>query len=69
MCAVWFFCHFNFERNYDVLKSKIPSFLLNKKVNFHRNKVESKIESPNDILETRILCFSSYKNRNLKLKL
>ena len=36
-CA-WFFYYFNFERNYDVLKSKSPRFLLNKNIDFIKNR-------------------------------
>ena len=32
--CLWLFSHFYFERNYDVLKSKSPYFLLNKNVKF-----------------------------------
>ena len=42
------FLFFNFERNCDVLKSKIPCFLLNKKINFNKNETESKMENPTD---------------------
>ena len=35
--CVWLFYYFNFERNYDVLKSKSPCFLL-----FNENDTESK---------------------------
>ena len=38
--------YFNFERNYDVLKSKSPYILLNKNINFHKNETESKMENP-----------------------
>ena len=38
------FLLFNFERNYDVLKSKSPYFMLNKNVNFNKNKTEYKLE-------------------------
>ena len=31
---------------YDVLKSKSPSFLLNKNTNFNKNEAESKMENP-----------------------
>ena len=31
---MWLFYYFYFERNYDVLKSKIPYFLLNKYIKF-----------------------------------
>ena len=30
--CVWLFCYFCFERNYDVLKSRSPCFLLNKMI-------------------------------------
>ena len=42
---MWFFYYFNFERSYDVLKSKSPFILLNKNTNF-KNKTESKMENP-----------------------
>ena len=44
--CVWLFYYFNFERNYDVLKSKSPCILLNKNVSFNKNETESKIENP-----------------------
>ena len=43
-------------------------FLLNKDINFNKIETESKMENPT-ILERQSLCFSSYKNRKLKLKL
>ena len=36
MCG--FFNYINFERNYGVLKSKRPYFLLNKNINFNKNE-------------------------------
>ena len=39
---MWLFYYFDFERNYYVLKSKGPYFLLNKKVNFNKNETDSK---------------------------
>ena len=33
--CVWLFHYFNFERNYDGLKSKNPCILLNKNINFN----------------------------------
>ena len=36
---------FNFERNYNVLKSNSPCILLNKNINFAKNEKESKIEN------------------------
>ena len=64
---MWFLYYFNFERNYDVLKSKNLYFLLNKNINFNKNETESK--SFRVFLERRTLCFSSYKNRKSKVKL
>ena len=57
---MWLFCYFNFERNYDVLKSKSPFILLNKNINFKKNET---------VLERRTLCLSSNKNQKLKVKL
>ena len=56
--CVWLCSYFNFERNYDVSKSKNPCILLNKNINLNKNE-----------RERRTLCFSSYKNRKLKVKL
>ena len=47
---MWPFCYFNFERNYDVLKSKSPCILLNKNINFDKNETELKMENPANIL-------------------
>ena len=57
------FCYFYFERNYDVLKSKSPCFLLNKNINFN------KMENPTHSFSEKTMCFSSYKNCKLKVKL
>ena len=35
------FYYLNFESNYDVLKSKSPCILLNKKTNFNKSQTES----------------------------
>ena len=43
--CLWLFCYFDFERNYDVLKSKNPCILLNKNINFIKNETESKMEN------------------------
>ena len=71
------FYYFNFERNYDVfmtfslwimtLKSKSQCILLNKNINFNKNKTESNMENPTHSF--RETCFSSYKNCKLKVKL
>ena len=43
--CMWFFYYFNFERNYDVLKSTSPCILLNKNINFNKNETEPKMEN------------------------
>ena len=46
--SMWLLYYFNAERNYDVLKSKSPCILLNKKINFNKNETDnkSKMENP-----------------------
>ena len=66
------FYYFNFETNYDVQKSKSPCIFLNKNINFNKNETENgnrKWEISHTVLERQTLCFSSYKNHKLKLKL
>ena len=64
--CVWFFCYFNFESNYDVLKTKSLCILLNKNINFNKSKTESKMETPtHSFRETNL----GLQNRNLKVKL
>ena len=41
-----FLFFFTFERNYEVLKSKSPWILLNKYINFNKNKTKLKMENP-----------------------
>ena len=65
--CVWLSYYFNFERSYDVLNSKNPFVLLNKNINFNKKETKSKIRQA--FLERQTLCFSSCKNRNLKMKL
>ena len=57
----------HFEMNYDVLRSNL--LLLNKKVNFNkkRNYIENE-KSSTYLIDSQTLCFSSYKNRKLKIK-
>ena len=66
---MWLFNYFNFETNYDILKSKSPCILLNKNINFNKNETESKMEIPHTVLDWRTLCFSSHSNCKLKVKL
>ena len=65
---MWCFYYFNFERNYDVLKSKRLCILLNKNINFNKNETEWRMEISLAILERQTFYFSSYKNHNLKVK-
>ena len=61
--------YFYFERNYDVLKSKNACFLLNKSINFNKTRRNRKWKTSHTVLERWALCFSSYKNCELKVKL
>ena len=56
---IWLFYEFHFERNFDVLKSKSPYFLLNNNIHFNKNETESKMKNPTK-------CF---REMNLVLKL
>ena len=47
------FYYFNFEKSYDVLKSKIPWIFLNKNIGFNKNETQSKI--PHKVLERQTL--------------
>ena len=44
-----FFYYFNFERNYDILKSNSPWILLKKKINFNENETELKMENSTNL--------------------
>ena len=66
---MWLFYYFNFERNCEVLKSKSPCILLIRNTNFNKKKRNQKWKIPHTVLERRTLCFSSNKNRKLKVKL
>ena len=65
---MWFF-YFNFERNFEVLKSKSLYFLLNKNINLIKTKRNRKLKILHALLERRTFRYSSYKNRELKVKL
>ena len=43
---MWLLHYFYFEKNYDILKSKTLYFLLNKNINFSKNKAELEIKNP-----------------------
>ena len=49
-----------------IMTLKSPCFLLNKNINFNKNETKSKMESA---AHRWTLCFSSYKNCELKAKL
>ena len=66
---MWLFYYFNFERNYDVLKSKSPCFCWTKIETLIKTKLNWKWKIPHTALERRTLCFILYKNRKLKVKL
>ena len=55
---------------YYILKLNTPCIVLNKNINFNKNQAKSKMKNPkHTLLERRTLCFSSYKNRKLKIKM
>ena len=47
----------NFERNYDVLKSKSPRILLNKNIKLNKNETELKMENPTQSFRETNLAF------------
>ena len=65
--CVWFFSYINFERDYDVLKSKSSCILLNKNFNFNKNETESKMENPTQRFKREEACTSAHTRiQNLK---
>ena len=46
----YLFYYFNFERNYDILKSENPCFFLNKTINLNKSGTKSKMENPTHTL-------------------
>ena len=54
---LWLLYYFYFERNYDVLKSKSPCFLLNKNINFNKNKTELKLEESTQFQSDKLCAF------------
>ena len=60
---------FNFERNYDVSKSKSHAFCWTKMKTLIKTKRNRKWKIPHRLLERLILCFSSYKSREWTVKL
>ena len=56
---MWLFYYFDFDRKYEVLKLK----------SLFKNEMEPKIENTTHLFrERRTFCFSSHKNRELKVK-
>ena len=67
--CVWLFYYFNFEINFEVLMSKSLYFLLNKNINLIKTKRNRKLKILHELLERQTFWYSSYKNRELKVKL
>ena len=44
--SFYYYYYYYFEKNYDVLKSKRPCFLLNKNIKFNKNETELKMQNP-----------------------
>ena len=67
---MWLFCYFNFERSYYILKSKVSMYFIEQKhKTLIKTKQNLKLKIPHTVLEKWTLCFSSYKNQKLKVKL
>ena len=66
--CVWPFYYFNFERNYDVLKSKSPCILFNKNINLNKNETESKMENPTYSFRQTILALQLMSELQIKSK-
>ena len=67
--CVTFLLFLFFARNYDVLRSKSPCISLNKNIKFHKNGTKSKMENCTYSLERLTMCFISYSNYELTVKL
>ena len=67
--GVLLFYYFNFDRNYDVLKSKSPWILLNKNININNNEMEMKMENPTHRFRETNLVLQLIWDRKLKVKL
>ena len=65
---MWLFYYFNFERSYDVLKSKSPYILLKKNKNFDINETESKMENPTHSFRETNLVLQLIKESQIKIK-
>ena len=65
--CMWLFCYFNFERNYDVLRSKSSCLLLKKNMSFNKSETESKMENPPHTFRDLSLwsCFLAYRRINV----
>ena len=66
--CVWLFYYFNFERNYGVLNSKSSWILLNKNINFIKNKTEWKMENPTHSFRENILVLQLIQELQVKSK-
>ena len=63
-----FFCYFNLERNYDVLKSKSPCILMNKNINFNKNEAKSKMRNSTQSLTETIILLQLIQESQIKCK-
>ena len=66
---MWLFFHFNFERSYDVLKSKSSCIFLIKNINFNKNPTESKMENPTQVFRETNLVLQLTEESQMKVKL
>ena len=54
---MWLFYYFDFEKNHDVFKSKSPSILLNKTVNFNKNDTYYEVDNSSYVLSEASVVF------------
>ena len=64
---MWLLYYFNFKRNYEILKSKSPSILLSKNINFDKNEPELKMKNPAHSFG-EMLCASAHIKSQIKAK-
>ena len=70
MNCLWLFYFFNFDRNYDILKSESPCILLNKNMNLKKKKKKNGTKNGKSCsFREKNLVLQFIKNNNLKVKL
>ena len=66
---VWLFCYSNFEKNCDIFTMKESKLSVEQKTKFWEKRNRIGMENPAKLLDRLTLCFNSYQNHKLKVKL